>query len=256
MNACDTSPARTVWTLSGKDALNFLQGLVSNDLRVLDTGPGIVWCALLNPQGKYLADFFVVRPADGPLLIDIASALAADTLRRLTLYRLRADVQIAPAGLFVQRGLGSPPTGALPDPRHPALGWRLWSPTQAAADIDWDAIRVAHVIPESGIELIPEDSYILESGFERLNGVDFRKGCYVGQEVTARMKHKTELRKGLVAVRIDGSAPVGSEILSDGKPAGTLFTQSGGAAIAYLRLDRAGGALTAGDARLDWEAAQ
>ena len=83
------------------------------------------------------------------------------------------------------------------------------------------------------------DSYILESGFEALNGVDFKKGCYVGQEVTARMKHKTELRKGLRRVRVDGTAPVGAEILADGKPAGTLFTQSNGKAIAYLRLDRA-----------------
>jgi folate-binding protein YgfZ len=117
--------------------------------------------------------------------------------------------------------------------------------------VDWDAIRVRHVIPESGIELVPDETYILEAGFERLHGVDFRKGCYVGQEVTARMKHKTELRKGLVGVRIDGSAPVGTEILGeDGKSAGTLFTQSGGHAIAYLRHDRATGQLSAGQARV------
>ena len=115
--------------------------------------------------------------------------------------------------------------------------------------MDWDAIRVAHLIPETGIELIPNDSYLLECGFERLHGVDFRKGCYVGQEVTARMKHKTELRKGLVRVQVDGAAPVGTEIVTaDGKPAGTLFTQSGGQAIAHLRLDRAEGEMRAGEA--------
>ena len=256
MTPGETAPDRTLWTLTGKDALSFLQGLVSNDLRPLEAGPGIVWCALLSPQGKYLADFFVVRPAEGPLLIDITSTLAADTLRRLTLYRLRADVQITPCPCHVLRGLGTPPPGALPDPRHPALGWRLWSPTPGTAPtIDWDEIRVAHVIPESGIELIPDESYILEAGFERLHGVDFRKGCYVGQEVTARMKHKTELRKGLVAVAVDGAAPVGTEILSDGKPAGVIFTQSGGSAIAFLRLDRAEGALTAASATLQLKVA-
>jgi hypothetical protein len=247
----EAAPDRTLWSLTGADALTFLQGLVSNDLRPLEGADGIVWCALLTPQGKYLADFFVVRSA-GRLLIDIATPLAPATLRRLTMYRLRADVQIAPATLHVQRGLGSPPEGALPDPRHPALGWRAYGDEGGPPAIDWDAIRVAHLIPESGVELIPDDSYILEAGFERLHGVDFRKGCYVGQEVTARMKHKTELRKGLARVAIDGHAPTGTEILADGKPAGLLFTQSGGQAIAYLRFDRADAALTAGPATLRW----
>jgi folate-binding protein YgfZ len=244
--------SRTIWTLTGKDAIGFLQGLVSNDVRPLETGPGIVWATLLTPQGKYLADFFVVRRAEGDLLIDIATPLATDTLRRLTMYRLRADVQIAPSPVQVRRGLGSPPEGAMPDPRHPALGWRHYSSTSLPeASVDWDAIRVQHLIPESGVELVPDETYILEAGFERLHGVDFRKGCYVGQEVTARMKHKTELRKGLVRVRIDSEAPVGTPILAeDGKLVGTLFTQSGGFAIAHMRLDRAEGILMAGPARL------
>jgi tRNA-modifying protein YgfZ len=101
--------------------------------------------------------------------------------------------------------------------------------------------------------LVADDSYLLESGFERLHGVDFRKGCYVGQEVTARMKHKTDLRKGLIRVRIKGSAPVGTPILSGDKPSGTLFTQSGVYAIAYLRFDRMDGPLTAGSAQITVE---
>jgi len=243
---------RTIWSLTGKDALSFLQGLVTNDLRPLETGPGIVWAALLTPQGKYLADFFVVRQAGGDLLVDIAAQLAADTLRRLTLYRLRADARITPSELHLTRGLGAMPDGALPDPRHPALGWRFYSAAPLEVpDVDWDAIRVANLIPEGGIELVPDDTYILEAGFERLHGVDFRKGCYVGQEVTARMKHKTELRKGLVRVRIEGAAPVGTEITdADDKSSGTLFTQSGGFAIAYLRHDRSKGELRASQARL------
>jgi tRNA-modifying protein YgfZ len=252
MTQAETAPDRSVWTLSGKDALTFLQGLVSNDMRPLETGPGIVWAALLTPQGKYLADFFVVRGQDGQLLIDIATRLAADTLRRLSMYRLRADVQIASTSMHVLRGLGTPPKAALPDPRHPALGWRAWSDTPGSdPTIDWDKIRVDNLIPESGVELIPDETYILETGFERLHGVDFRKGCYVGQEVTARMKHKTDLRKGLVRAVIEGAAPVGAEITGqDGKPAGTLYTQSGGRAIAYLRHDRALGQLSAGQAHL------
>ena len=245
----ETAPDRTIWQITGKDALTFLQGLVSNDMRPLDGEPGIVWAALLTPQGKYLADFFVVRHGED-LLIDIATPLAPATLRRLTMYRLRADVQIIPTPLLTLRGLGPAPDDALPDPRHPALGWRAWRDAPGTPpSIDWDAIRVAHCIPESGIELIPDDSYLLENGFERLHGVDFRKGCYVGQEVTARMKHKTDLRKGLVRVAINGQAPVGTEILSSGKPAGTLFTQSGGQALAYLRFDRTEN-LTAGSATL------
>jgi hypothetical protein len=108
---------------------------------------------------------------------------------------------------------------------------------------------VAQCIPENDIELT-SDSYILEMGFERLNGVDFKKGCYVGQEVTARMKHKTELRKGLATVRIDGAAPVGTDITSNGKTVGTLLTQSGDQAIVYLRFDRASDDMRAGDATL------
>jgi tRNA-modifying protein YgfZ len=240
---------RTVWTVTGTDALPFLQGLVSNDVLPLGRGPGIVWAALLTPQGKYLADFFVVNIGT-TLLIDIAAPLAEATLRRLTMYRLRADVQIAPTDLPVTRGLGDAPAGAFRDPRHIAMGWRGYGLPGAPPTIDWDMIRVEHMIPESGRELIPDDSYLLEMGFERLRGVDFRKGCYVGQEVTARMKHKTELRKGLARVRIAGAAREGDPITSDGKPVGTLHTIAGDRALAFLRFDRADGAMQARDAQI------
>ena len=249
MTAGETATDRTVMALTGIDALSFLQGMLSNDVLPLGKGPGIVWTALLTPQGKYLADFFVVATPDA-LLIDIKSTIAETTLRRLTMYRLRADVQITPTALAVTRGLGEPPATTFADPRHPALGWRKYGPPGTTPAIDWDAIRVMHCIPETGIELIPDDSYLLESGFERLHGVDFRKGCYVGQEVTARMKHKTDLRKGLIRVKISGNAPVGTPILSGDKPSGTLFTQSGAHAIAYLRFDRLDGPLTAGGAQV------
>lgn len=245
--SAETAPDRRIVTLTGSAALPFLQGLVSNDVLPLARAPGLVWCALLTPQGKYLVDFFVVNTGTA-LLLDLPEALADATLRRLTLYRLRADVQFHPGDQNVSRGLGDPPEGALPDPRHPALGWRLYGAALGPARIDWDAVRVAHLIPETGVELIPEGCYLLEMGFDRLNGVDFRKGCYVGQEVTARMRHKTELKKGLLRLRIEGGAPVGTRVMAGDKEAGVLFTQSGGHALAWMRFDRVQGKMRAGEA--------
>lgn len=247
----ETIPDRAVLRITGADRETFLQGLVTNDVRRLKDGP--VYAALLNPQGKYLADFLLV-PAGDAILLDVQADLAEGLLRRLQMYRLRADVTVERSDLSVSRGLGPTPEGAFADPRHPALGWRAYGPAtaEAGSTAPWDALRVEHLIPETGIELRPDDSYILEAGFERLNGVDFRKGCYVGQEVTARMKHKTELKKGLVRVRVTGDAGPGTEITTeDGKPAGVLFTRAGDQAIAFLRMDRAGGALTAGSARVE-----
>jgi folate-binding protein YgfZ len=243
----EAAPGRAVWRIGGADRTAFLQGIVSNDLRALARGP--IYAAILTPQGKYLADFLMVG-ADDAILIDIDAAIAEATMRRLMLYRLRADVTIEPAGLHVVRGLGAAPADGWADPRHPALGWRaLRAAPGTAGTIDWDAIRVRHGIPETGIELGPE-SYILEAGFERLHGVDFRKGCYVGQEVTARMKHKTELKKGLARLAIAGTAPPGTPILREGREVGTLGTVSGNRALAQVRFDRVGPGMEAGDARL------
>ena len=240
---------RTVLKVSGTDRESFLQGLVSNDVKGLKDG--LVYAALLTPQGKYLSDFLLV-PAEDAILIDVATDLARSLAQRLSMYKLRADVSIEATDIVPARGLGETPEGAFADPRHAALGWRAYDGRSGDASADWDAIRVAHCIPESGVELTG-DSYLLEAGFERLNGVDFRKGCYVGQEVTARMKHKTELKKGLATVSVEGEAPVGTDITRDGKPVGTLFTQSSGQAIAYLRFDRAGPDMQAGDAVVSWK---
>ena len=238
---------RKIIRVTGADSTAFLQGLVTNDVRRAPC-----WAAILTPQGKYLVDFLIVPDGDA-LLIDVDAQLADDLLRRLSMYKLRSKVDLAMTDLAVARGTGPAPEGAIPDPRHPALGWRLYgAPADLPADdgTDWDAIRVANLIPETMIELIPNETFILEIGFERLNGVDFRKGCYVGQEVTARMKHKTELRKGIQTLRIDGQAPIGTTITAGGKDVGTLFTQSGGRAIAHVRHDRVSDAMQAADARL------
>jgi folate-binding protein YgfZ len=247
---------RAIWRLTGKDVLAFLQGLVSNDVLPLGQAPGLVWAALLTPQGKYLADFFLARrPGADDILLDLPEPLSAPVIKRLQMYRLRADVQIVPSGLHVSRGLGAAPDGALPDPRDPGLGWRLYSDTPVpSAPVDWAALRVALMVPEYPADLVPDDSYLLEMAFERLNGVNFRKGCYVGQEVTARMKHKTELKKGLVRLAIDGDAAPGTPItLPDGREAGRLGTVAGGRALAHLRFDRLAGPLLAGTAGLTAE---
>jgi folate-binding protein YgfZ len=238
--------SRSVLALTGKDREHFLQGLVTNDVR--KAAGSIIYAALLTPQGKFIADFFILGQPDRHLL-DVSTPHAATLMQRLTMYRLRADVQIAPTDIVVSRGTGPAPDGALPDPRHPALGWRHYGDTDLSDRTDWDAIRVAHLIPETDIELGP-DSYILEAGFERLHGVDFRKGCYVGQEVTARMKHKTDLRKGLVAVGVDGPVSPGTPVMAGDREAGRIFTRSGDRAIAWLRFDRADQPLTAGAARV------
>jgi tRNA-modifying protein YgfZ len=247
---------RRVLRVSGPDTRDFLQGLVTNDVRRLDHGP--VYAALLSPQGKYLFDFFLV-PAGADVLVDVKADRAAALLQRLGLYRLRAKVEITPTEFAVAVGLGDPPAGGFRDPRDPELGWRAVGPdpAQLLAGVDpldpaaLEARRIARGVPESGVELVPDDSYILEMGFERLNGVDFRKGCYVGQEVTARMKHKTELRKGLVRVRLDGPPPPpGTPITAGDRAAGTLFSAADGVGLAYLRFDRAGAELRAGDARV------
>ncbi|MGR3369238.1 MAG: CAF17-like 4Fe-4S cluster assembly/insertion protein YgfZ [Sagittula sp.] len=237
-----TQESRTVLRVHGAKAREFLQGLVTNDVERLDEG--LVYAALLTPQGKYRADFFLV-PDGEDVLIDVEVALAVSLMQALSMYKLRTPVEITETDLVVTRGTGTPPEGAFADPRDPRLGWRGYA-GQPAGEADWDALRVAACVPRAGVELTP-DTFILEAGFERLNGVDFKKGCYVGQEVTARMKHKTELRKGLARVAIDGHAPVGTTIVSNGKEAGTLFTQAGNEAIAYLRFDRAGEDMMAGD---------
>ncbi|QDL91906.1 folate-binding protein YgfZ [Paroceanicella profunda] len=252
---------RSVLRLSGADVRDFLQGLVTNDVRRL--GPGApVYAALLSPQGKFLFDFLLV--ADGAdVLLDTDAEGAEALARRLSMYRLRKDVTIAEAGLCVAllpQGAAAPDGPiAVADPRDPALGLRVYArPAALALPADDGAARAAHAllrvrlgVPASGAELRRDETFILEAGFERLHGVDFRKGCYVGQEVTARMKHKTELRRGLVRLSVEGLAPPpGTEITADGRSAGTLGSVAGGEALALMRLDRVSGEMRAGDAVL------
>ncbi len=262
---------RAVLRMAGADVRDVLQNVVTNDIGRVTPGRA-VYAALLTPQGKYLFDFLLVEGPDGALLIDTAADRAEALAQRLRIYCMRRDARLTgEAGLGVALAWGdtAAPEGELvvPDPRAAALGWRIYAAdpeaalaatgAMAADRAAYDALRIAHMVPASGIELVPDETYILEAGFEALNGVDFRKGCYVGQEVTARMHHKTELKKRLVRVRVEGEAAPGTKVTTPmtagGKPAGTLFSQSGGQGLAHLRLDRAEGVLEAGAARVIYE---
>ena len=259
--------ARAMLRMEGADLRGVLQNVVTNDLERLAPGNAL-YAALLTPQGKYLFDFFLIEDVDGAVLIDCAADRAEALAGRLAMYCMRRDARLTgEAGLGVALVWGGATPGGAPDgplviadPRATALGWRLYAADPAAAlaatwaaaadRAAYDALRVTHLIPASGIELVPDQTYILEAGFEALNGVDFHKGCYVGQEVTARMKHKAVLKKRLVRVRVEGAAAPGTPVTANGRPVGTLFSQSGGLGLAHLRLDRAGGVLEAGPARV------
>ena len=241
---------RKVFRFSGTDARKFLQNLITNDVKRLDDGP--VYSALLTPQGKFIADFFLI-PDGNDILMDVDADAATTLIPRLNMYKLRADVTISETDLIVSRGLNDAPEGAVADPRDANLGWRYYGAEDLGTDtVNWDALRVYHKIPEMGRELDAE-SYILEMGFEGLNGVDFRKGCYVGQEVTARMKHKTELRKGLVRLVSDADIPENADVVSNGKVIGRTHTSAGKRALAYLRYDRVDGDISVNDIPVTWQ---
>jgi folate-binding protein YgfZ len=234
---------RSVLRMEGADVRDVLQNVITNDINLVAPGTA-VYAALLTPQGKYLFDFLLIEGPDGALLIDTAADRAEALAQRLRMYCMRRDATVTgEAGLGVALVWGGPvPEGApdgdlvVPDPRAAALGWRVYAAEPAAAlaatgaaradRVAYDALRIAHLVPASGVELVPDETYILEAGFEALNGVDFRKGCYVGQEVTARMRHKTVLKKRLVQVRVEGEAapgtPVNAPMTAGGKPVGTL----------------------------------
>ena len=260
-------PSRRVLSVAGADAESFLQGLLTNDVARAGADRAI-YAALLSPQGKFLFDMLVLRPSPEVFWMDVAADQAAALSARLGLYKLRAAVTIEErrdlsVALFWGAGSAPDPVGEgvlFADPRDPALGWRWIAPAPepalaAAEPADLaahEALRIRLGVPKSGAELISGETFPLEADFERVHGVDFKKGCYVGQEVTARMRHKAVLKKGLRRLRVEGEAPApGAEIRSDGKPAGVLGASADGIALAILRLDRISDEpLEAGPARL------
>ena len=249
-------PGRAVIEVSGDDRVSFLQGLVSND--VAEVAPGrAVWAALLTPQGKWLADFFIF--ADGQrLLLDCEAGQAAMLAQRLTRFRLRAKVAVQPVPLLVHALWGdiAPVADVVaPDPRVAGAGWRALSTTALAANAtvtDWDLHRLALGLPDGPRDMEAEKTTLLEAGFDELHGVSWTKGCYMGQELTARTKYRGLLKRRLVPVRIDGPVPaMGMPVLRGGVEAGAMRSGVPGLGMALLRLDAiAAGSLVCGDAVL------
>jgi len=279
---------RGVLEVAGEDARGFLQGLISNDVGKV-AADAAIYAAFLTPQGKYLHDFFIVE-LGGALLLDCEKERLADLKRRLGMYRLRSKVTIADRtedflvaaligdGVAEHMGLPADKAGiAAPlqsgivyvDPRLPAAGVRAVLPrghTLAALEgaglnaldrEDYEQLRIQLGLPDGSRDMEVEKAILLENGFDELHGVDWEKGCYLGQELTARTKYRGLIKKRLVPVGVDGPMPPsGTPVVFDGKEVGEVRSGSGGVAVALIRLTAleqaagAGSAFTAGTARV------
>jgi folate-binding protein YgfZ len=241
---------RAVIGVAGTDARAFLQGLLTQDVEALTPGQS-AYAGLLSPQGKALFDMILFGDGDA-VMIDIAAGREADLMRRLQMYRLRKAVTIAPAPLAVFAAWGDDAGGRPTDPRTAALGAR-WLATPGSADAGadaWHAHRLAVGVPDSA-DIGSDELLWLETGADLLNGVSFTKGCYVGQENTARMHHRDKVRRRLLPVTL--SADPGDEraiLDAQGRSAGSLRGWRGHDGIAHLRVEAAAGPLTLGGAPL------
>jgi folate-binding protein YgfZ len=249
---------RGVIRVAGRDARRLLQGLISNDLDHLAPDRPL-YAALLTPQGKYLYDF-IISDDGATLLLDTERARLGSLIQRLTLYRLRAEVtfsdeseRLAVLAVFDR---GPVPDSALPpgsahrDPRVPELGLRVVLPRDAVQGfiaehgliqvdpVEYDRLRLSLGVPDGSRDLVVEKSLLLESGFEELHGVSFTKGCFVGQELTARTKHRGLIKRRLLPVRVDGPLPPpGTPVTRGGRDAGEMRSGAGNLGLALLRLD-------------------
>jgi folate-binding protein YgfZ len=234
-------PGRATIAVTGEDRVAFLQGLVSND--VAEAAPGrAVWAALLTPQGKWLADFFVLSDGER-LLLDCERAQLAMLLQRLTRYRLRSRVALGPAGIPVHVAWDGEPNLAgimARDPRLPEAGWRVLTADPIAVnatEAEWDSYRLGLGLPDGSRDMEAEKSVLLEAGFDELHGVSWTKGCYMGQELTARTKYRGLVKRRLVPVLIEGPIPaVGAPLLLDGREVGMMRSARGSLGMALVRL--------------------
>ncbi len=241
-------PNRAVLSISGADAESFLQGLISNDMRKLAPG-AMLYAAMLTPQGKFLHDFFLARRGD-TILMDCDGARVNDLVSRLTLYKLRAAVNIEKLSEPVIAAWGNNSalgTGhsalILPDPRLPEMGYRIigaadtkgWQQADVAA---YEKHRLSLGVPDGAQDMLIDKSFLLELGFEQLHGVDFNKGCYVGQEVTARSKFRGQVRKHVYQVKAESELPPpGTKIMQEGAEVGELRSHVGNIGLAIIRIE-------------------
>jgi folate-binding protein YgfZ len=257
---------RGVLRVTGEPARHFLHNLVTANIETLTPGHAR-YAALLTPQGKILADFFVVEaPAadGGGFFIDAPKALVPDLAQKLTFYKLRAKVTIEPLDalsvLAAWDGIGATEYGLdYRDPRLPALGQRVLLPAEvakeAAADLGaalvdesaYEAHRIALGVPRGGVDFIYGDVFPHDADLDKLGGVDFKKGCFIGQEVVSRVEHRGTARNRIIPVAFDAhAAEDGSPVMAGEKNVGTMGSSAGNLGLAMLRVDRVADALAAG----------
>lgn len=240
---------RAVVRIAGPDAATLLQNVVTLDVAAVDSH-GSGYGALLTPQGKILFDFILHKLADG-YAADIRADQAEAFAKRLSLYRLRAKAEIAATPELAVHVAWPGPAGHPADPRFAGLGGRWVAPpgaveTDASAD-DWHSHRIALAVPEGGVDFVFGDTFPHDAGMDSLHGVAFEKGCYVGQEVVSRMRHRGTARRRIVALTADAPLPkAGADIAADGRPLGRLGSSAAGRGIGLARLDRLHAALKAG----------
>ena len=259
---------RGIVRASGPDARRLLHDVVTANVAELRVSEAR-WSALLTPQGKILFDFLLVCEAADSFLFDVERSRAADLAKRLLFYRLRAKMDLVDMSgeLGAAAAWDGSPVGApglvYADPRLPAMGHRIVAPAAklrdwvaASAVAAYEARRIELGLPEGGLDFPLGETFPHEACMDQLGGVDFAKGCYVGQEVVSRMQHRGTARTRVVPVRIEGLGESGEEVMAGAKPAGRLGSVAGNRGLALLRLDRAadalgqGEVLTAGEARL------
>jgi tRNA-modifying protein YgfZ len=267
MTTCYVTLPRDIVEISGADNRTFLQGLVSQDMDRISTAMS-VYSALLTPQGKYLHDFFVAQSGDS-LLVDCETGRGGDLIQRLSRFRLRADVQLEPredlrvvavfgAGAPEALGLSMEPGQTVPiadglafiDPRAFALGCRVigslaatqnWLEQAGVPETDfesYDALRISLEIPDGSRDMDVEKSTLLESNFDNLNGIDWEKGCYMGQELTARTKYRGLVKRKLAAFQATHASQIpGETVLMGDKKVGEIRSRSGNRILISIRLD-------------------
>ena len=241
---------RALIAVSGDDAESFLNRMFTNSVLDMPAG-GARFAGLLSPQGKLLFDFFVVKQSDG-FLIDCARDQAADLAKKLTMFRLRAKVVIAgpvediAVAAVWDSVLMEAPGQAFRDPRHNGLGYRVIASLEALGGFDdvggheaYEARRIACGVPKGNVDYIYGDTFVHDANMDLLHGVDFEKGCYVGQEVVSRVHHRNSARKRVVRLNFYGDAPaVGTMVQAAGTVLGELTSLVGREGLATLRIDR------------------
>ena len=238
-------PSRALIRVAGADARGFLHNLLTQDVETLVDGE-VRFGAMLSPPGRLLFDLFIWGQNDG-VVLDVAADRRDGLMQRLTMYKLRAQVELTPLEQPVFASWPEVAPGFGVDPRVAAMGGRAIAgdPATNADEDDFDVHRLSVGVPDPARDMAVDRTYPIEANFDLLNGIDFQKGCFVGQETTSRMKRRGDIKKRMLPVTFEGPAPeVGAEVLNGELRAGEMMTGRDGAGMALLRLDRLDGTLT------------